>query len=74
MIHGIQTARLESTITTLQTEIATRDRLLDDQAATIGKLEAKCVGLRSKIFDISVALDGNRSIYELRTIVDGGVQ
>lgn len=31
----------EGTIATLNTEIATRDRLLGDQAATIGKLEGK---------------------------------
>ncbi|MEG8031868.1 hypothetical protein QP179_09895 [Sphingomonas aurantiaca] len=31
----------EGTIDTLKTEISTRDRLLDDQAATIGKLEDK---------------------------------
>jgi hypothetical protein len=32
-------ARCQNEIATLNTEVATRDRLLDDQAATIGKLE-----------------------------------
>lgn len=40
LIHDARQPLLD-TIATLKTEIATRDRLLDDQAATIGKLEAE---------------------------------
>lgn len=57
MIYNARKPLLDK-VHTLKTEIATRDRLLDDQAATIGKLEAERDEAKDKLAMVLSRVDG----------------